>query len=200
MGFFERLALPPDPEPEPDPRPKPAWVKPENVLPGSLAVDLMLAHTDNAAVAVTELRAYPTGFTFTLSAVLRHDDRSGLIFDLMNGPRARRDRVTISDEFLRLGVQFADGTTASNLGMRYPPLDEATPEPPVFITDSGHGGGQRYDMGYWVWPLPPPGLITFFCAWPAAGIPESSATIEAAAIHDAAGRAVVLWPDERNDP
>jgi hypothetical protein len=40
-------------------------------LPGVVARELLLARTDDAAVAVTGLLAYPAGFEFTLSAVLR---------------------------------------------------------------------------------------------------------------------------------
>jgi hypothetical protein len=51
-------------------------------------------------------------------------------------------------------------------------------------------------MSYWVWPLPPPGPVTFVCEWPAHGIGESRADVDARLIREAAVRAVPLWPDD----
>jgi hypothetical protein len=51
-------------------------------------------------------------------------------------------------------------------------------------------------MEHWVWPLPPPGPFTFVCEWPARGIAESRAQIDAGSILEAAGRAVTFWPDD----
>jgi hypothetical protein len=51
-------------------------------------------------------------------------------------------------------------------------------------------------MRYWIWPLPPAGPVTFVCQWPALGIPESRADVDAELILDAAARAVQLWPED----
>ncbi|MFL6222641.1 MAG: hypothetical protein ACJ75K_07385, partial [Actinomycetes bacterium] len=67
---------------------------------------------------------------------------------------------------------------------------------PVLNQHGGGGGGLAWDMEHWVWPLPPPGPFTFVCEWPARGIAESGAEIDAGSILEAAGRAVTLWPDE----
>jgi hypothetical protein len=42
----------------------------------------------------------------------------------------------------------------------------------------------------------PTGPFAFVCEWPARGISESRAEIDAVSILDAAGRAVTLWPDD----
>ncbi|MEE6308726.1 hypothetical protein V1634_27830 [Plantactinospora veratri] len=75
MGFFDRPAVAPDPQPEPPAPPRPAWMKPEAVFPGVVAEHRLLAHTDSAAIAITGLLAYPEGFEFTVTAVLRTPDR-----------------------------------------------------------------------------------------------------------------------------
>ena len=95
---------------------------------------------------------------------------------------------------LRLGLQFADGTIATNLG--HHPLsfaDVTEPTGPVLLERGGGGGGRRYDQKYWVWPLPPAGSLTFVCAWPARNIPESRHEIDADRIREAAGRARYVW-------
>ncbi len=52
----------------------------------------------------------------------------------------------------------------------------------------------------WLWPLPPPGPLTFVCAWPAEGVEETHAQIDGAEILAASARAVELWPDDRPLP
>jgi hypothetical protein len=173
-------------------------MKPEAALPGVVAEGLLLARTDDAVVAVTGLMAYPTGFEFVLTAVLRHEDRRSRIFDpgLQHGWLGGRDDEPLPPEFLRLGVQFADGGVASNLDRRAFPRPDTEPAGPILIADGGGGGGRRYDMRYWVWPLPPPGPVGFICEWPAHGVAESRMDIDARLILDAAARAVSPWPED----
>ena len=102
--------------------------------------------------------------------------------------------IALTDELLRFGVQFADGRKATNLDPRAHDPDQE-PDRPV-LNYHGGGGGLAWDMGHWVWPLPPPGPFTFVCEWPARGIAESGAEIDAGSILEAAGRAVILWPDD----
>lgn len=197
MGFFDSLPPMPAPEPEPPSPPRPAWMKPEAALAGVVAEEFLLARTDDAAVAITGLLAYPTGFEFAVSAVLRQEDRRGWVFDPMLHHRlGHGGDEPLPAEFLRLGVQFSDGRVAANLDERVFPWPESEPTGPVLLQDGGGGGGRRWDMNYWVWPLPPAGPLTFVCEWPAHAIPESRAEVDAQLILDAAARAVQLWPEE----
>lgn len=194
MGFFDRLP-PQPPEPEVPVRPQPAWMKPEAELPGSVAAELVLAHTDNAAVAVNGLRAFRSGFEFTLSIVLRHEDRQRRLFD----PRLQHHRQPgepLPPEFLRLGLQFADGSVASNLGPHPFLSGESEPVGPILLPGGGGGGGRHYDSRYWVWPLPPAGPLIFVCEWPALGVEESRAQLDARLVLDAAARSRPLWPEQ----
>jgi hypothetical protein len=193
MSFFDRL--PPAPQPEPEP-PRPAWMKPEAVLAGVVAEELLLARSDDAAIAITGLQAYRTGFEFMLSAVLRREDRRGHMLQPGLPPWPGRDDEPLPAEFLRVGVQFADGGVATNLDRPPFPVTDAEPAGPLLLLAEGGGDGRRYDMRYWVWPLPPPGPVAFVCQWPAHGIGESRGEIDARLILDAAARAIDLWPEE----
>src|SRR5262249_41204420 len=102
----------------------------------------------------------------------------------------------LPEEFLRFGVQFADERAATNLGNRPFPLPQADPDHPLLVPNSGGGDDQRYDQQFWVWPLPPPGPLTFVCEWPAFGIPETREEIDAQLVLDAATRSIELWPAE----
>jgi hypothetical protein len=194
MNFFDRFAPPEPPEPEPEAPPMPSWAKPEAMLGGTVAAEFVLARGRDAVVGLSGLTAFPNGFSFSLTAVLRQEDRRG---------RALHDafhRDFLDDEppapaFLRLGVQFADGSVASNLGGHPYLSPTADPTGPLLMQEGGGGGGRRYDLGFWVWPLPPPGPVTFVCEWPAHGIGESRADVDAQLIRDAAARAIPLWPD-----
>jgi hypothetical protein len=96
-------------------------------------------------------------------------------------------------EKLRFGVRFADGRAATNLARR-PDWRSDEPGGPVLMEMGGGSDGRRVDLRLWVWPLPPPGPVTFACEWPAFGVPESTADLDAAVILDAAARSVDLWP------
>ncbi|MEV6377761.1 hypothetical protein [Micromonospora musae] len=201
MGFFDQLPPAPEPQPEPPRPPRPPWMKPEAVLPGGVPQEFLLAHTPEAAVAVTGLLAFPSGLQCTLVAVLRHG-RFGRAFDpTMQRELWRLREEPLPDEFLRFGVQFPDGRVATNLVGGGPfPTQLSVPAGPVLSPAGGSGSDRRYDMSFWIWPLPPAGQMTFVCQWPVFGIPESRATIDTQLILDAAGRAIDLWPDDDETP
>jgi hypothetical protein len=175
----------------------PAWLgPPHNVLPGIAPVELIIARTNETVVAIAGIRVYPEGFGFTLSLRLRtvsvrEEQQFPYLLD-----RVAFEGDALPDEFLRFGVQFADGRKATNLDR--PPYDPEgqAPDRPVLHQHGGGGGGATWDMEYWVWPLPPAGPFAFVCEWPGRGIGESRAEIDAGLIVEAAGRAVTLWPDD----
>jgi hypothetical protein len=197
VGFFDhRLRLPvPERVPPRPPRVLPEWIKPEAELPGVVPSMLMLARNDDIAVAVGELRAYRHGFEFTLTTVLRlmesHADNPWLL-DWRNLPA---DVAEVPDEFFRVGLAYADGVVITNLDRNFWAWDER-PTRPYMQPGSGGGGSRRFDMTYWVWPLPPPGPLTFVCQWPARNIPESQAQIDARLILNASSQAIDVWPGQ----
>ena len=193
MSFFE--PLPPAPsfyEPVAVDR-QPVWVgPPANVLPGVVPVELVIARTDETAVAFTGIRAYPTGFGFTLSLHLRRSPTYPPFDPPFEGDQ-------IPDAFLRFGVQFADGAKATNLP-RYDLYhdDDTEPTPPVLTAHGGkgRGRGRAWDADQWVWPLPPAGPLALVCEWPAGQVGESRVELDARPIRQAAERATTLWPDD----
>jgi hypothetical protein len=185
VSFFE----PPPPRPEPpEEPPQPPWLTPPtNVLGSAVPVELLVARTDDAAVLVRNVVAYPSGLEFVLAIRLRHARHGRLNHPFGYGP-GEPD----AESLFRFGVQFADGAKATALEPwlgRWP--DE---EPSVWL--SQHGGSGRassWDFNYWLWPLPPAGPLAFVAAWPAEGVPETRAEIDAGPVREAAGHAEVLW-------
>ncbi len=193
--FFE----PPPPPPKQEVYRRPPWFgAPQGTLPGVVAVELLLARADRFAVAISRLAAYPTGFEFDLFVFGPPDGDAEGVDPMLFGPGRHRARVSegeLSDDFLRLGVQFADGAKATNVpGPRHHGSGE--PDGPVLHGGGGGGGGNYWRQSEWVWPLPPPGPLAFVCEWPAAGIPVTRREIDAQQILDAAERAQVIFSDE----
>jgi len=197
--FFEP---PPAPEPEPEQKPRPPWMgPPEGTLAGVVALELVLARSEKAAVCVTRLSAYPTGFGLELMTIAAEEELDPCLF---GGPRMRGLRPIrassgeIPPEMLRFGIQFADGSKATNTERPFPPSSRDDPEPerPLIFPGGGGGGGGSWRQEMWVWPLPPPGPIAFVCEWPVAGIPLTRHEIDAQLILDAAQRAQVVFPED----
>jgi hypothetical protein len=199
--FFEPPP-PPEPEPEPESPPTPPWFgAPRGMLPGVVALDLVVARNDQVAVCVARLAGYPTGFEFELRTIGAPGRIDPDLDPLLFGPhrhRARRAAQSVLDDMLRFGVQFSDGRKATNTGGFYHQDDP--PPGPVMHSGGGGGGGGDWHQDNRVWPLPPPGPLRFVCEWPAVGIPVSRAEIDAELVVDAASRAQRLFPDSGEPP
>jgi len=168
------------------------------MLPGVVPVELVLAQNDKAAVCISRLAAYSTGFEFDLITMMAPGqddlDLDPMIFRRHHLAHRRRGQGEIPEELLRIGVQFSDGSKATNTGGHG--YDQDPPPGPVIHEHGGGGGGGSWRQTYWIWPLPPAGPLSFVCEWPAAGIELSRAEIDAQTILDAADRAQVLFPDQ----
>jgi hypothetical protein len=55
------------------------------------------------------------------------------------------------------------------------------------------GNGRERHFGYWATPLPPSGPLGFVVQWLEAGLPETSVTIEAGLLLEAAEKAESIW-------
>ncbi len=195
--FFE-----PPPLEEPERRePRPAWRHaPSGTLPGVVPLQLVLARTDRVAVCVTGLGAYATGFELELVTMACGESESLDPF-LFGGHSLRRGLKTggaIPPEKLRFGIEFADGTKATNTSRPLGPQGVDPPLGPVLSPRGGSGGGAGNSrQSIWVWPLPPAGKLAFVCEWPVAGIPLSRHEIDAQLVLDAVSRAQQLFTDEQ---
>ena len=163
------------------------------MIPGLVPVEMVLARTGEAAVAIGGIRAYPNGFEFTVHARLRREDETG---PGDAGLFWRHGRRREPNAGLRLGVMFADGRRGAAPGGR-PRLDDDADAGRLVLLENGGGGSARtWDGNFWVSPLAPDGPVTFVVSWPEHGVAETRTELDGAAIREAAGRAVILWPEE----
>jgi hypothetical protein len=180
MGFFDDL---PHQDPYERRRGGP-WDPPVDEFPSAVATGpLVLAQTEEVAVAVIGVWAFQAGFEFWLDARFRHTQPP------VEGGMAPQEAVHI-------GVQFADGGKGANFG-RGPELAQGAGPARIALNPGGFGGGLRHrHWSYWVSPLPPAGPVSFVCEWAAAGIPETRASLDAQLIVDAARHSLRLWPED----
>jgi hypothetical protein len=130
---------------------------------------------------------YPNGFELFVLARLREPPSPAEIETLFQGPG-------LSGHLLRFGVLFANGQKATNLTDHYGGrIPDQPPTGPVLRTFAAAGGSRFRDWRNWIWPLPPAGPLTLVCEWPAYGVPECRAEVDAGPIRAAAGAAIALW-------
>jgi hypothetical protein len=158
-----------------------------------VALEVVVAQSERAAVYIGRCAAYPTGLDFELHVLAAASAGEGLDPSL-NGIYHRPGGRSTYEEMLRFGVAFADGRKASNLGGFTRSGEE--PEGPVLWGMGGGGGGGRWHQGFWMWPLPPIGPLSFVCEWPAAGIALTHVEVDSQPLRDAAGRSRELFPNE----
>jgi hypothetical protein len=191
VGFFE----PPPPPPEPpESHELPEWFgAPDNVLPASFPLELLIVRTETVAIQVGTGRAYANGIEFTLTMRRRESGSVHGRDHPMMGWHQAIDSGEIPDEVLRFGIEFGDGRKATVFD-RFRMPDE--PQPDIVLRPGGGGGGNKsYELRFWVWPLPPEGLLAFVVEWPSEGIPLTRAEVDTEPIREASARAVELWPD-----
>jgi hypothetical protein len=174
------------------------WHQPESVLPSSAPGEALVIRTQDAAVWVGALRAYPDGFEFTLRAV-RREGADDPVPSARPVPRAHTVhdpfRPAVPDTGIRLGIAYADGRQAS-AGEGVHPLFEGPEGQGLWLLERSGGGNEwLWDAQFWVAPLPPEGPVTVIASWLEVGVTEQRAELDGTAIRAAGGRAVRLWAE-----
>jgi hypothetical protein len=185
MSFFDDM-----PSAKPEPRVHHPWDLPVAEFPAVVpSGPLMLGRTERAAVAVTGISAYSAGFEIFVTARFRPGAGGASGPDRMpGGPEPAGPRRSF-----RLGLQFAGGIRVIGQQGDSRPSGDAEPAGPLLREFLGGGGPRSSFWRWWAWPLPPAGPMEFVCEWPALGIPETRAGLDAQLILDAADRSIRLW-------
>ena len=172
---------------------------PGNDFPAGVGLTVLLGRTDEAAVGLTQIEAYSTGFRFTLAVRLRQvrpELVGGRLHMVMSSHVHPGMEIPLEDRLL-LGLEYPDGHRTSSLqDVRMLGPGAAADDQLVLVQQGGGGGELNVDQTYWVAPLPPEGPVTFVLAWPTFGIPESRVVLDSAAIRAAADRSQLLWPPQ----
>lgn len=206
VDFFPRPPDPPDDESyEP---PQPAWLDaPEDVLPGVVPVELVLARSASTVVMLTGMRAFPTGLQMNLAVRVRgRTARRDLHSEVFDGPYSHDMDAQWQERRLKWGFEFADGRRVTNVDpwpqqpdedpSRRDRPDDGLWEPghPVLMGGGGGGGSRSVDRDYWLWPLPPAGSLRVVCQWLDQDIDVQTQDLDATPFLEAAARARPAWP------
>jgi len=173
---------------------------PEHEFPAGVGLTVLLGRSDDAAVGLTHVEVFSTGFRFTLAVRVRQPRpqlvRGGLHMLISSRIHPGVD-VPLEDRLL-LGIEYPDGRRASTLTdpRTHRPGAPADPDQLVLVQQGAGGGERSVDQSYWVAPLPPEGLVTVVVAWPGFGIQESRTTLDGAVIRAAAAHSQPLWPPQ----
>jgi hypothetical protein len=171
------------------------------VAPVSVAWNAVLIDTAEVFVYVPALRVYPSGFHFTLTALLRptaseqaaRDFADGGALGGMHTPEAE-DQVIRG---LRVGVQFADGGRALLDRNRMRPRARTTPQSlPVIGSDRWTSDDGIFEWGIHVVGIPKDGPVELYYQWLALGVAEAFVLVDGDAVRSAAARVVEIWPQE----
>lgn len=188
---------------EQEPRRMPLWFgPPEDELGAVVPLGLVAARSESGVVALSHATVYSTGLTLDIIAMARglSESQSNRLFHEQH--LFEEDQEPPAG-FLRIGLELPDGNRVSNLGgrmsRRHFMKPDEEPDGPVFL---GHGGGGgsggggrvRMQPGFWLWPLPEPGALRFFCEWPVVEIRLSFVDLDAGELVASRERAVTLWP------
>lgn len=178
--------------PDGPPHLRPSWEQPLFVLPATVAVDLLVIHTDQVAVTIGPIRTYPTGFEFTIDAHLRRGVDLRRLIDTGTGPHPPApDR---GPQALRMNLEYADGRRGDSAAPWPNPDDDVESDRLVMAGGGADGSQYNWHSRYWVHPLPSSGPVRFHIAWPAHDIAETHVEIDGSLIREAATRAITLWP------
>ncbi len=180
----------------------PPWTgRPHGAPPGEVLSDLLLSRAERVTLSIAYLDAYPDGFELKIAAsttvawnkLSREGDEHGPDpFGRHWAMEGERSDV-LPPELLRVGVQFADGRRATNIGGHDRPVKGPIMWP---LTGGARGGGPETSVHqrYWISPLPPAGPVSVVCEWPAVGLALVRHEIDASLILAAAGRARAIFP------
>lgn len=186
------FAPPPPREPEPEYR-QPEWLgPPENELGVPVALRVVLARTEQVAVALIDVVAFTSGLEFAMEVRLRQLDELSDPFG-MRLRQSRRSMSELPDDVLRFGFELSDGRRVTNLA-DFPGFEDR-PAGPVLMQRGGGGGNRSWSFRYWLWPLPPSGSLTVVTEWPAQGVELTRIELDVDPLLEAAARSEVLWPE-----
>lgn len=157
----------------------------------SVAVDAVLAESEDLALCLTGVRVFRAGLDFGILAMSRTAGANRGPGGLSAGVFGHGD----PQDRLLLGIEYADGRAVHNVGAFGPGLDPALDDiaTPVLMPGSGGGGERSVDLSFYLSPLPPPGPLRIITAWPGRGLPETVTEVAAERFIEAAPRVRVLW-------
>jgi hypothetical protein len=150
------------------------------------------------AISVEGLRVFPNGFQFSFLVRSEPLPSELCASSLAKARSLRRDPDEL---YLRIGVEFSDGRRSSagvewvcvrpdsSRGSDLPSNHPPDARRDILLKVGGSESDERTFSGVgWVWPLPPPGSLTFWLGWAAAELDLQPVSADSWVVREAAER------------
>lgn len=171
---------------------------PDNEVPRVLPVAAVVGRTDDAVVALIGVAAYTTGLSLEVVVRLRvrpNGLRRNAAPELTGGYGPAGGGAL----GLLLGLEFADGRTASTIGGERGWLPGSHQDDEPRLSPQGGGGSElSVNQSWWLTPLPPDGPLAVVCAFEAVGIGETRTELSQPWT-TTGQQAQTLWPWQPQD-
>jgi hypothetical protein len=182
--FFEPFPEPHEDEPGQAPEMDVPWMPPVHVVGVDVPLGVDVHRGPDVVIRVTRAAVYRRGVELHVGSWVR----PGTSRPVAEGPWSWRDAEP------RVGFRLADGTRLGHRFHHGPPGPGSDEGAGVTLAQTGgHGGGLRSEQSWWMHPLPDGDDLTVVVRWDHAGVPESSARLDLAALRAAAAGEEVLW-------
>jgi hypothetical protein len=199
-GFFGFIDGPTGPEDEDDVAAVDPLdgIRPSAWIAGVVPLELVVARSDDGAIVVEGIRAFPDGWQMILRTIRRSSPR----------PRPRRRPPGVvhagramfeaddRDDEVKIGMQWPDGGRAL-VDEGWDLAADATAPSHVLESGGGQGGDREYTHELWAQPIPESGDVVLVCEWAAMGIPETHVHLDGEALRAGAARARPVWETDQ---
>lgn len=157
------------------------------MVPGSTAV---LARTEDSAVVLRRITAYPQGLLVTIDTFCRPGTEAQ--FHPWSDPY---DPSKVEGN-LRVRLLLADGTTVGSSPMSHPenPFHPGDPSAPRFLSRGGAGSGIRLSEDWWLYPLPASDVVAIVVRWLDREVPETVHRLDLGGLPGSGDLVDELWP------
>ncbi len=173
MGFFPEISLPAPTFMEAPRKPLP-W---DDGVGVTALSDVVMAQSPEGTVLIRSIVSFPESCIVTFEAILRRPLQHGPGTAGSNSPSFFA-KGELSTGLVLVGYELSNGSWGSN----FPEEHEGHR---AFLGLGGSGGMFRGKHSF-VMDVPPEGDVTFWVAWPVAEISETSTTLDATPIRQAA--------------
>jgi hypothetical protein len=169
---------------------------PPGVVPGVAAVECLLARTDEVAISIGPVWVYLTGLEFRIAVDCTDADTDLDPFG-QGWPGRPSGTGDAASGRLLFGFRFSDASKVTTLREGVARAEDTDRQAPMLLHRSGSSYQGHWKQQYWLWPLPPPGLLEVFCEWPAAGIQLAVVKLDAAEIDRARSGSEAIFSEDQ---
>ncbi|MBC9944114.1 hypothetical protein ICL81_06240 [Leucobacter sp. cx-328] len=200
MSFFTFVPVP-DGDENTEPVAVPSWVQPsQDEIPVAVPYVRELGRARNVMLVLERADVYTEGVKFILRVEARYSQgmtsaEKAALSRSLGEHHYWGDQEAYLKDALRVGLEFSDGSVVDSFEGPDRPWGE---KPQKFVLSSLGGSGEgsedysRTEHGFWLWPLPPQGVMKLHYMHRGIGVDEGTVEIDAAPLIEASSRVLAI--------